>query len=159
MVGFPPFCSCGRYRLGYELVTQQAGQGLGVVAIGDGAPTGANATWLSEISPLHDYYMTMDRVPSNSRLARSHRSHRSSHRAASNNGNHNAADDGENDLSDVFVSLAPRAGTLAHDLDLVQWTDADGGKSAKVIAALSNAHVPSVAGLGTLGCVRPLLFL
>ena len=103
------------YRLGYEMVTEQTGQGLGVISLNEAH---ANATWLSEISPLHDYYMTLNRAP--------------------------AKQGGD---ADVFISLAPRKG-VGHDLDVVQWNAEDGGQSAKVIAQLSNAHVPSVTGLG-----------
>lgn len=108
------------YRLGYEKVTQQTGQGLGVISLNEAH---ANATWLSEISPLHDYYMTLDRAPAKQQQV-------------------------QGSDADVFISLAPRKG-LGHDLDVVQWNAEDGGQSAKVIAQLSNAHVPSVTGLGT----------
>jgi len=107
------------YRLGYEEVSKQTGQGLGVISLNEAH---ANATWLSEISPLHDYYMTLNRAPATSQASQ-------------------ASD------SDVFISLAPREG-LGHNLDVVQWNADDGGKSAKIIAQLSNAHVPSIRGLG-----------
>lgn len=113
------------YRLGYEMVKEQTGQGLGVLALNEAHAT---AQWLSEISPLHDYYMTLNRLP------------------GSNNTKFGTA-------TDEFVSLAPRKGIASqnHDLDLVRWNADDGGKSAKIIAQLNNAHVPAVMRLGTLG--------
>jgi hypothetical protein len=110
------------YRLGYEQVTQQTGQGLGIVKLDSKE---ANATWLSEVSPLHDFYMTLDRVAKSNQT-------------------------GQYVDANMFVSLAPRE-SATHKLDLVQWTPEDGGKSATVIAKLDNAHVPSVMKLGDLG--------
>ena len=47
------------YRLGYELVTEQQGQGIGITKIS--SSNSVTTVWKDELSKDHDYFMTLNR--------------------------------------------------------------------------------------------------
>jgi hypothetical protein len=81
--------------------------------------------WRSEVSPKHDFYMSLSMFQERS------------------------GDGG----GPTFLSLAPSAAAGAgRGLDLVKWNASDtAGASAAVVAKLGNAHPPRAVGGGDLG--------
>eukprot|EP00037_Helgoeca_nana_P017254 m.163433 g.163433 ORF g.163433 m.163433 type:complete len:529 (-) comp23907_c0_seq1:223-1809(-) len=105
------------YRVGYKMVTQQAGPGVGVVAT-----AGTAASWVSETTQGHDYFMT------------------------ANIDTHNVTD-----TKWTMLSLAPQLSDPKRGLDLVRWSPTD-ATVYETIATLGNAHPPRVGmGMGFLG--------
>ena len=109
------------FRLGYELVTKQTGQGLGETRL-DGGSGRATSNWTaSPAQQGHDFFMSIDRVDAVS----------------------------SSPLSESFVSLAPNREARSRDLDVVVWsTD---GKQYDVVASLHDAHPPRSIGDELLG--------